>query len=79
MLKKIKWINKEKLTTFILSCQDNIYGGISDRSDTMTDVYHTYFGIAGLSLLNQPTLEKIDPVYALPLHTVLTVKGMSRR
>jgi prenyltransferase beta subunit len=36
---------------FILSCQDPDNGGISDRPDDMADVFHTFFGIAGLSLL----------------------------
>tara|TARA_B110000977_G_scaffold178167_1_gene235483 strand:+ start:148 stop:270 length:123 start_codon:yes stop_codon:yes gene_type:complete len=33
-------------------------------------VYHTFFGIAGLSLMNFPGLKKIDPVFALPTHVV---------
>jgi geranylgeranyl transferase type-2 subunit beta len=70
MLKKTHWINKEKLTNFILSCQDSIYGGISDRSNTMTDIYHTYFGIAGLSLLQNPGFDLVEPVYALPVSVV---------
>lgn len=70
MLKRTHWINKSKLTNFIMSCQDSLYGGISDRSNTMTDIYHTYFGIAGLALLGNPGLELVEPVYALPVKTV---------
>ncbi|KAL6287435.1 hypothetical protein ACE6H2_011825 [Prunus campanulata] len=40
-------------------------GGISDRPDDAVDVYHTYFGVAGLSLLEYPGLKAIDPAYAL--------------
>ena len=37
----------------------------------MTDVFHTFFGIAGLSLLNKAgEFAEIDPVYALPKSTV---------
>ncbi len=44
MLGKVHWINREKLATFILQCQDPEKGGISDRPHNMADVFHTYFG-----------------------------------
>lgn len=64
----IKWINDEYLEKFILSCQDEINGGLSDRPENQTDVYHTCFGIAGLSLLNHEkyNLIEIDPIYCMP-------------
>ena len=37
-------------------------GGISDRPGDMVDVFHTVFGIAGLTLLGYPGLVKVDPV-----------------
>lgn len=55
--------------------QDEYGGGISDRADDECDVYHTFFGIAGLSLLGFPELEQIDPVYALPTSVVQTCLG----
>lgn len=36
----------------------------------MSDVYHTFFGCAGLSLLGFPGLKSIDPVYAMPTRVV---------
>lgn len=50
--------------------QDEHDGGISDRADDECDVYHTFFGIAALSLLGYPGLEAVDPVYALPKQVV---------
>lgn len=50
--------------------QDPDKGGISDRPGNMTDVFHTYFGIAGLSLLGYPGYNDIDPVYAMPARTI---------
>jgi len=32
----------------------------------MTDVFHTLFGVAGLSLLGYSGLEDVDPVYCMP-------------
>ena len=46
--------------------QDEARGGISDRPEDMVDVFHTFFGIAGLSLMQRCNLEDIDPIYALP-------------
>jgi geranylgeranyl transferase type-2 subunit beta len=34
-----------------LNCQDSD-GGISDRPGNTPDVFHTFFGLAALSLLN---------------------------
>ncbi len=41
--------------------QDPERGGIADRPGDMVDVFHTVFGIAGLSLLGFPGLEAVDP------------------
>ena len=62
MLDKLHWIDGEKLTKFILQCQDPELGGLADRPGDMVDVFHTNFGLAGLSLLKYPGLEEIDPV-----------------
>jgi geranylgeranyl transferase type-2 subunit beta len=32
----------------------------------MVDVFHTLFGVAGLSLLGYPGLDDLDPVYCMP-------------
>jgi geranylgeranyl transferase type-2 subunit beta len=61
-----------------LSAQDEEDGGISDRPEDMVDVYHTFFGIAGLALMGYPGLEAIDPTYALPVSVVQRLKGRQR-
>lgn len=70
MIDRVHWIDKDKLAQYILNCQDKDNGGISDRPDNAVDVYHTYFGIAGLSLLEYSGLKTIDPAYALPVDVV---------
>lgn len=42
--------------------KDPVAGGIADRPGDMVDVFHTVFGIAGLSLLGFPGLESVDPI-----------------
>ncbi|CAI9097040.1 OLC1v1033336C1 [Oldenlandia corymbosa var. corymbosa] len=54
MIDRVHWIDKEKLIQFSLDCQDEENGGSSDRPDDAVDVFHTYFGVAGLSLLEYP-------------------------
>lgn len=61
MIGRLHWIDKAKLTAFILSCQDPEEGGLADRPGDMVDVFHTVFGIAGLSLLGYPGLVEVDP------------------
>lgn len=73
MLSKLHWINGDKLGKFILSAQDPDNGGIADRPDNVADVFHTLFGVAGLSLLGGKQavdIDEVDPVYCLPVSTL---------
>ncbi|RHZ26842.1 hypothetical protein DYB37_007450 [Aphanomyces astaci] len=70
---KLHWINKDKLIQFILNCQDKDDGGIADRPGNVSDIFHTFFGICGLSMLgyfdDQPAfaaIKKVHPVFAIP-------------
>ncbi len=51
ILGRMHWIDRPKLASFILLCQDHAKGGIADRPEDVPDIFHTYFGIAGLALL----------------------------
>ncbi|KAF5381608.1 hypothetical protein D9615_005429 [Tricholomella constricta] len=77
ILDKIPWIDADKLTEFILSAQDAEGGGIADRPGDMVDVFHTLFGVAGLSLLGYPGLVDLDPVYCMPAE-VIEAKGLRK-
>lgn len=71
---KLNWIDFDKLREFILGSQDEITGGISDRPDNQVDVFHTIFGIAGLSLMNFENLVPVDPIYCLPTEISSKIK-----
>ncbi|KAI0483167.1 terpenoid cyclases/protein prenyltransferase alpha-alpha toroid [Xylariaceae sp. FL0804] len=75
MIGRKHWIDQEKLAHFILTCQDVENGGLSDRPGNMVDVWHTLFGLTGLSLLGYPGLDAIDPVFCLPKSTIERVLG----
>mmetsp|Transcript_16842 Transcript_16842/g.43010 ORF Transcript_16842/g.43010 Transcript_16842/m.43010 type:complete len:328 (+) Transcript_16842:45-1028(+) len=75
-LRRLHWINGARLMDWILDCQD-AGGGIADRPGDHVDVYHTFFGVGGLSLCGFPGIAAIDPVYALPVD-VLVRAGIQR-
>uniref|UniRef100_A0A0K0FU40 Geranylgeranyl transferase type-2 subunit beta n=1 Tax=Strongyloides venezuelensis TaxID=75913 RepID=A0A0K0FU40_STRVS len=74
MLGKLHWIDKESLVRFTLASQDNETGGFADRPGDYPDPFHTVFGLSALSLLNEPDLESIDPVFCM---TKKTLKDLS--
>lgn len=63
---KAHWIDQDALTRFILHAQDEHGGGISDRPDDMVDIFHTFFGVGALALMEYPGLQTVDPAFALP-------------
>ena len=70
VLRKCSWIDGPLLEKFILAAQDEEQGGIADRAGDMVDVFHTLFGITGLSLLGYPGLRDLDPVYCMPADVI---------
>ena len=48
---KLDWIDGRRLKGFIPRCQDEEDGGIAERPGNLADIFHTFFGVAGLSLL----------------------------
>ena len=70
LLGKRHWIDPTALARFVLTAQDGAKGGIADRADDEADVYHTFFGVAGLSLLGHPDVAPMDAATALPVHTL---------
>lgn len=77
IIDRLHWIDGNKLSHFILRCQDADAGGIADRPGDMVDVFHTHFGIAGLSLIGYEGLDPIDPVYCLPRSVTNRLFGRS--
>jgi geranylgeranyl transferase type-2 subunit beta len=78
MINRQHWVDFQALSTFILKSQDlEGKGGIADRPDDETDVFHTFFGIAGLSLMGSEGLVRIDPIYAIP-ESVVAILFSSR-
>lgn len=75
MLGKEHWISFLHLEQFILDCQDPDKGGFSDRPGNQTDVYHTCFALAGLSMVAPEKfgLKPVDPIFCMPKDIVQRV------
>ena len=75
ILDRLDWIDSDKLITFILQCQNEEDGGIADRPGDEADVFHTFFGICGLSFLgylDTAGVKHVDvnPTFAMPVDVV---------
>ncbi|KAK8894096.1 hypothetical protein M9Y10_022528 [Tritrichomonas musculus] len=70
MINKKNWVDADKLEEFVLSAQDAEDGGISDRPGNFADPFHTFLGMAGLSLFGKLDVPEMDPVYALPVEVL---------
>lgn len=70
-LSAIHRIDSPKLREFILNCQDRGHGGFADRPGDCGDIFHTLFGLAGLSFLQHEQCKvDINPVHCLPEHSL---------
>ena len=70
LLERQHWIDGGALRGFILNCQDVEYGGISDKPGDEPDVFHTFFGIAGLAFLGADGVLPVEPMHAMPVATM---------
>lgn len=75
MIGRLHWIDREAVVGFILECQDEEGGGIADRKGNVADVFHTVFGIAGLSLMGYEGLAEVDPAYCMTKEVTRRVLG----
>ena len=70
----INLLDLQKLKAFIIGCQDNVNGGISDRSGNVVDIFHTCFGLSGMSLieevLKEEDFKRIDPRFCMFTETI---------
>lgn len=90
----LKILNAFELTNYkdnrdyVLSTQDKAVGGFSKWPGSHTDPFHTYFGICGLSFLQEPGLLEVVPSLNISqrafqrlkqLHSVWEVEADIRR
>uniref|UniRef100_A0A8C5VLJ3 Geranylgeranyl transferase type-2 subunit beta n=1 Tax=Microcebus murinus TaxID=30608 RepID=A0A8C5VLJ3_MICMU len=68
---RLHWIDREKLHSFILACQDETGPG------DMVGLFHTLFGITELSLLVEEQIKPVSPVFCMPEEVLLRMNLVS--
>lgn len=76
ILNAFEFINIEKNREYIMTTQNLITGGFAKQVDNSSDALHTYFGLCGLSLMNEKGLKKIMPSLAISLQTAERLKSI---
>ncbi|KAJ6669696.1 hypothetical protein lerEdw1_000245 [Lerista edwardsae] len=69
LLKIFQYTNYEKNRNYILSTQDRLVGGFAKWPDSHPDALHAYFGICGLSLMDEPGIRKVHPALNVSTRT----------
>lgn len=74
----IALLDLKKLKSFIINCQDEVDGGIADRPGNVVDIFHTCFGLAGMSLieevLKEERFKRIDPRFCMLTEIIDTLE-----
>eukprot|EP00053_Salpingoeca_punica_P008666 m.77479 g.77479 ORF g.77479 m.77479 type:complete len:347 (-) comp14700_c0_seq1:281-1321(-) len=70
VIDRLHWIDSDRLRDFIYACQDDETGGFADRPLDVADPFHTLFGSAALSLLKDPGLLPVHPIFCMPVDVV---------
>uniref|UniRef100_A0A1I8ACE9 Geranylgeranyl transferase type-1 subunit beta n=1 Tax=Steinernema glaseri TaxID=37863 RepID=A0A1I8ACE9_9BILA len=61
------FVDQDRLRTFLLRCQNTQVGGFEKSPDSIPDNLHSYFSLAALSLMHEPTLKPVNPAMNMPV------------
>lgn len=70
------FVDFDQNKTYVLSTQDNLYGGLSKWVDTTSDPLHTYMGLSGLSLMKYDELEEVNPLLNISQRAYAHLKSL---
>tara|TARA_B110001452_G_C15109581_1_gene386781 strand:- start:451 stop:687 length:237 start_codon:yes stop_codon:yes gene_type:complete len=54
-------------------------GGIADKPGNEPDVFHTFFGLAGLSLLGTDGMAPVDAAHAMPVSVMQRLRAQQQQ
>ncbi|GAB0098881.1 Geranylgeranyl transferase type I subunit beta [Sergentomyia squamirostris] len=66
----------EENRKFILSTQNRVVGGFSKWPHFNTDPFHTYFGICGLSFVDEPNVLEVMPSLNISMRAYRRLRGL---
>lgn len=64
---------------FIMSTQDSIVGGFAKWPSSCTDPFHTYFGLCGLSFIDEPGLSEVMPSLNISIRVYKRLKELHEK
>ncbi|CAD5216738.1 unnamed protein product [Bursaphelenchus xylophilus] len=67
MLNAHHLVDEKALRRFLMDAQDDVIGGFAKYVDITSDILHTYFGIAALSIFGEPDLGPVFPPLNIPM------------
>lgn len=76
MLGAYNLIDKKKLKSYVFATQDKIMGGFSKWVSHYPDPLHTYMVLVGLSLMNYPELNEVEPMLNMTKRSVNLLKNL---
>ncbi|KAG8223802.1 hypothetical protein J437_LFUL001399 [Ladona fulva] len=79
ILGRLHWIDSDRLSSFILACQDAETGGFADRPGDMPDPFHTLFGLAALSLMGHESVAPVDATLCMPTYVLKKLNLIPQR
>ncbi|XP_073078170.1 geranylgeranyl transferase type-1 subunit beta isoform X4 [Manis javanica] len=79
LLKIFQYTNFEKNRNYILSTQDRLVGGFAKWPDSHPDALHAYFGICGLSLMEESGICKVHPALNISTRTSERLRDLHQR
>ncbi|KAM4819493.1 geranylgeranyl transferase type-1 subunit beta isoform 3-T3 [Thomomys bottae] len=78
LLKIFQYTNFEKNRNYILSTQDRLVGGFAKWPDSHPDALHAYFGICGLSLMEENGICQVHPALNVSTRTSERLRDLHR-
>lgn len=77
-LGRLDLIKRQEARRFMLEKTQHMIGGFGKHAGSPPDVYHTFFGLAALATLGEPSLRKFDTAVAVSEETVRKIEKARR-
>ncbi|KAI9739684.1 MAG: hypothetical protein M1834_006402 [Cirrosporium novae-zelandiae] len=65
MIGKLSLHDSSRSRRYLLEKTQHFVGGFGKAVDEYPDIYHSYLGLAALSLINEPGISRLDPLLAI--------------
>jgi hypothetical protein len=63
-------VDSDEVLRFLLEQSQHLIGGFSKYPGDVPDIYHSYFGLATLAMLEHPDLKPLHTVTCTPMDAI---------